>query len=39
VRPVRYDTSKLRGLLGEVKTTPFEEAIPATLGWIAQERG
>lgn len=33
-RPVRYDTSKLRGLLGEVRTTPFEEAIPATLEWI-----
>jgi nucleoside-diphosphate-sugar epimerase len=36
VRPVRYDTSKLRGLLGEVRTTPFEEAIPATLDWIAK---
>lgn len=35
VRPVRYDTSRLRGLLGEVETTPFEEAIPATLDWIA----
>jgi nucleoside-diphosphate-sugar epimerase len=34
VRPVRYDTSKLRGLLGEVETTPFEEAIPRTLDWI-----
>jgi nucleoside-diphosphate-sugar epimerase len=34
VRPVRYDTSKLRGLLGEVETTPFEQAIPATLDWI-----
>jgi nucleoside-diphosphate-sugar epimerase len=34
VRPVRYDTSKLRGLLGEVETTPFERAIPATLDWI-----
>ena len=36
VRAVRYDTSKVRGLLGEVKTTPFEEAIPATLDWIAK---
>jgi nucleoside-diphosphate-sugar epimerase len=34
-RPVRYDTSKLRDLLGEVPTTPFEEALPATLDWIA----
>jgi nucleoside-diphosphate-sugar epimerase len=39
VRPVRYDTSRLRGLLGEVRTTPFEEAIPATLDWIAADRG
>ena len=38
VRPVRYDTSKLRGLLGELRTTPFEEAIPATLDWIAAGR-
>jgi nucleoside-diphosphate-sugar epimerase len=34
VRPVRYDTSKLRGLLGEMQTTPYEQAIPATLDWI-----
>lgn len=38
VKPVRYDTSKLRGLLGEVTTTPFEEAIPATLAWIQRHR-
>jgi nucleoside-diphosphate-sugar epimerase len=37
VRPVRYDTSKLRGLLGEVHTTPFEQAIPATLDWIGSQ--
>jgi nucleoside-diphosphate-sugar epimerase len=36
-RPVRYDTSKLRGLLGEVQTTPFEQAIPATLDWIGSK--
>ncbi len=35
VRAVRYDTSKLRRLLGEVETTPLEVAIPATLDWIA----
>lgn len=39
VRPVRYDTSKVQGLLGEVRTTPFEEAIPVTLDWIAEEAG
>ncbi len=37
VHPVRYDTTKLTDLLGEVRTTPFEEAIPATLDWIAAE--
>jgi nucleoside-diphosphate-sugar epimerase len=37
VRAVRYDTSKLRGLLGEVPTTPFEQAIPATLDSIASK--
>jgi len=34
-RPVRYDTSKLRGLLGEVERTPLPEAIGATLNWLA----
>jgi len=34
-RPVRYDTSKLRGLLGEVERTPLPEAIAATLDWLA----
>lgn len=37
VRPVRYDTSKLRSLLGEVTTTPFDEAIPSTLDWLAAQ--
>ena len=32
--PVRYDTSKLEGLLGPRETTPYEEAIPATLDWL-----
>lgn len=34
VKPVRYDTTKLRNLLGEVETTTFEAAIPRTLDWI-----
>lgn len=38
MRPVRYDTSKLRALLGEVRTTPFEQAIPTTLDWIVSEQ-
>lgn len=36
VRPVSYDTSKLRGLLGPIATTPYEEAIPRTLDWLAE---
>jgi nucleoside-diphosphate-sugar epimerase len=39
VRPARYATSKLRGLLGEARKTPLEESISATLDWIAEERG
>lgn len=32
--PVRYDTSKLTGLLGVQRMTPYERAVPATLDWI-----
>ena len=32
--PVRYDTSKLTGLLGAQRMTPYERAVPATLEWI-----
>jgi nucleoside-diphosphate-sugar epimerase len=34
VRPIRYDASQLRSLLGHVPTTPPEQAIPVTLDWI-----
>jgi hypothetical protein len=34
-RPVRYDTAKLRGLLGEVERSPLAEAVAATLDWLA----
>jgi len=30
-RPVRYDTAKVRGLLGEVRLTPLDEALGRTL--------
>lgn len=33
--PVILDASKLERLLGEVTTTPYEEAIPETLTWMA----
>jgi nucleoside-diphosphate-sugar epimerase len=39
-RPVLYDTTKLRGLLGEQARTPLPEAVAATLDWLAaQDRG
>lgn len=34
VRPIAFDTTKLRALLGEVPATPYESAIPATLDWL-----
>lgn len=34
-RPVRYDTAKLRGLLGEIERTPLAEAVAVTLDWLA----
>lgn len=34
-RPVRYDTAKLRGLLGDVERTPLAGAVATTLDWIA----
>jgi nucleoside-diphosphate-sugar epimerase len=37
-RPIRYDASRLRSLVGEVPTTPYEQAIPATLDWIGAQR-
>lgn len=35
-RPVRYDTSKLRGLLGEIERTPLDETVRLTLDWLAE---
>jgi hypothetical protein len=34
-RPVRYDTAKLPGLLGEVDRTPLTETLDATVDWLA----
>jgi nucleoside-diphosphate-sugar epimerase len=34
VKPIHFDGSRLRGLLGEAATTPYEESIPATLDWL-----
>lgn len=36
-RPVRYDTSKLLGLVGEVSMRPLPEAVAATLDWLVEE--
>jgi len=37
--PIAYDTSKLQGLLGPAETTPYDEAIPATLDWLRAQQG
>jgi nucleoside-diphosphate-sugar epimerase len=34
-RAVRYDASKLRGLLGEISMRPLADAVGATLDWLA----
>jgi nucleoside-diphosphate-sugar epimerase len=40
ISPIHYDGSKLRNLLGEIPVTPYAEAIPQTLDWLAlQQRG
>jgi len=36
-RPISYDASKLRRVLGDPAVTRYEEAIPATLDWIAAD--
>jgi nucleoside-diphosphate-sugar epimerase len=38
IAPIHYDGSKLRRLLGEVPVTPYAEAIPLTLDWLASKR-
>lgn len=36
--PAVLDTSKLEGLLGPPATTPYEDAVPATVKWLAERR-
>jgi nucleoside-diphosphate-sugar epimerase len=38
ISPIHYDGSKLRQLLGEIPVTPYAEAIPRTLDWLASHR-
>jgi nucleoside-diphosphate-sugar epimerase len=33
-KPISFDAGKLRTLLGEVATTPYERGIPQTLDWL-----
>jgi hypothetical protein len=35
MKPVRYDTRKLQGLLGPQQMTPYDAGIGHTLAWIA----
>jgi nucleoside-diphosphate-sugar epimerase len=37
-RPVSFNESALGELLGPIEHTPYEEAIPETLDWIAENR-
>lgn len=37
IKPISYDGSRLRELLGEVRTTPYEQAIGETLDWLRSE--
>jgi nucleoside-diphosphate-sugar epimerase len=39
ISPIHYDGSKLRQLLGDIPVTPYAEAIPQTLDWLARQRG
>ncbi|HSO08218.1 MAG TPA: NAD(P)H-binding protein, partial [Pelomicrobium sp.] len=34
VRPIRYDGAKLAALIGDVRRTPYERSLPATLSWL-----
>jgi len=34
VKPIAYDASKLRGLLGDVRVTPYVEGFGATMRWL-----
>jgi len=34
LKPVRYDTSRLEGLIGRQTATPYTDAIAATLDWL-----
>jgi nucleoside-diphosphate-sugar epimerase len=33
--PIQFDGTKLRKLLGEIPATPYQQAIPQTLDWLA----
>jgi nucleoside-diphosphate-sugar epimerase len=38
MKPIRYDGSRLRELLGELPATPYEKAIPRTLDWLLTQQ-
>ncbi len=35
--PISFDGNKLRALIGDIPVTPYEEAIPITLDWLARQ--
>ena len=38
IKPVRYNASKLEGLLGVLKLTSYDTGVGQTLAWIASTR-
>ena len=36
LQPIRYDAAKLARLIGPLATTPYDQAIPATIDWLRQ---
>lgn len=37
LKPIQYDASKLRGLLGDVAVTPYEQGVRETLDWLGHQ--
>ena len=38
LKPIRYDGSKLRRLLGELPLRPYEDSLAATLDWLRRSQ-
>lgn len=38
VKPIRYDASKLEGLLGKLPATDYQDCIGETIRWLRTDR-